>query len=657
MKFLKKVASAALAASMILGSGAANVFAADKPLVEESSYINQAYPGFGVTNFRYPMSEPLNADRGDGTGERYNPVVGTTVQDEVYMTFAVECPRCHGDAVEYTPDAYQISNPTASNEGIVSDLKVWLGGWSEESLYPAVKLSFDADNPGHTIVTFDIYQYYEVQRESGYCDFCGTYLTIPAWSGWKVNQVKLDITVKPDPNTNFTVTYTDGVENEIVFPDEGYECKYGDKTPGFTGSTERPGYTFMGWAPAVASKVTESVTYTATWTKNPEQEEFTITYTDGLGGTVFGNETHGGLHAGDKTPSFNGSTEREGYVFKGWSPALKDTVSGNETYVAVWEEKKDPQPEEPGKKESMPGIDKELFVNGNKVTNGVVDRNSEVTFKLTSNLPDALLDKYVTGWHSPDGKEENAVPEGEYVLTFHDVMDAAYTIRSGFTVKVGETPLAEGDYTVAAAEDRCSFHISMDLIALYNDGKISKDDIKAARPVTVEYTATYNPEPTTGAFKNKAWVAGTDVPDKTAEVEADLFGIKAKKIDSKTKAALAGAEFTLWKDEAKTEKVADGICDENGIVTFDNLTAGTYYLEETKAPAGYIRNTSLIEVVVNKDADEADGNVDFFVSRNVANAAAPHTGGAGTTLFTAGGAALLGAAVLVAVSKKRKQAK
>lgn len=38
MKFLKKVASAALAASMILGSGAANVLAA------ETTNITQGYP-------------------------------------------------------------------------------------------------------------------------------------------------------------------------------------------------------------------------------------------------------------------------------------------------------------------------------------------------------------------------------------------------------------------------------------------------------------------------------------------------------------------------------------------------------------------------------------------------------------------------------------
>lgn len=560
---------------------------------------------------------------------------------------------------QYVPDDYLYEVPVFSDPEVLSDwsFSIQTMSTSQLSNLPGLEFDFTAAKAGKTTVSLTYYYNYHVKYEEGNCDSCGKYSIIPSDNNWYKETVTFTVEVTQD---KYTVTYTDGVAGAIIFPDQGYEgLEEGSATPEFEGTPTREGYDFMGWAPAVSPTVTGDVTYTATWQKKeePKPEIFTITYTDGVEGEeIFADQTYE-VEKGAETPKFVGTPTREGYDFMGWAPAIAETVTGSVNYVATWQKKEEPKPDEPGKKESMPGIDKKLIVGDTEVTDGVVAKGTTVKFELNSTLPDALLDKYVTGWHSEDGSEEKAVAEGEYVLTFHDVMDAAYTDRSDFTVKVGENPLDATDYTVADAEDGCSFHISMDLIALYNAGKISKDDIKAARPVTVEYTATYNPEATTGAFKNKAWVAGTDVPENSDEVEADLFGIKAKKVDSKTNAALAGAEFTLWKDEAKTEKVADGVCGEDGVVSFDNLTAGTYYLEETKAPAGYIRNTSLIAVVVDKEADEADGNVDFFVSRDVANAAAPHTGGAGTTLFTAGGAALLGAAVLVAVSKKRKQAK
>lgn len=76
----------------------------------------------------------------------------------------------------------------------------------------------------------------------------------------------------------YTVTYTDGVSGEIVFPDRVYEdLKAGETTPPFsTDGTEpaREGYTFMGWAPAVNDKVDPEmadkngvITYIATWQK------------------------------------------------------------------------------------------------------------------------------------------------------------------------------------------------------------------------------------------------------------------------------------------------------------------------------------------------------------------------------------------------------
>ena len=65
----------------------------------------------------------------------------------------------------------------------------------------------------------------------------------------------------------YTVTYTDGVENEEVFADQVYsDLRKDSATPAFNGTPTRTGYTFAGWEPEVAETVTANATYTAKWT-------------------------------------------------------------------------------------------------------------------------------------------------------------------------------------------------------------------------------------------------------------------------------------------------------------------------------------------------------------------------------------------------------
>ena len=88
--------------------------------------------------------------------------------------------------------------------------------------------------------------------------------------------IYIDIThTAPTPEVKeFTVTYTDGVENEEVFANQVYTVKENDPTPAFEGEPTREGYVFLGWEPEVAETVTANATYTAKW----ELETYTITY-------------------------------------------------------------------------------------------------------------------------------------------------------------------------------------------------------------------------------------------------------------------------------------------------------------------------------------------------------------------------------------------
>ena len=159
------------------------------------------------------------------------------------------------------------------------------------------------------------------------------------------------ITQTVDESTTYTVTYTDGVEDEEVFADDVHEnLSSGVATPAFSGGTPtRTGYVFKGWNPEVAATVTGNATYVATWGEDKnnngiddnEETKYTVTYTDGVDGEeVFADQVYGNLLSGVATPAFEGTPTREGYVFKGWNPAVAATVTGNATYVATWGEDK-----------------------------------------------------------------------------------------------------------------------------------------------------------------------------------------------------------------------------------------------------------------------------------------------------------------------------
>ena len=151
----------------------------------------------------------------------------------------------------------------------------------------------------------------------------------------------------PDENEDkYTVTYTDGVDGEVVFADQVYDnLLSGTDTPAFNGTPTRTDYVFAGWNPEVAEKVTENATYTAQWkedknhngTPDENEDKYTVTYTDGVDGeVVFADQVYGNLLSGDATPVFRGTPTRDGYRFTGWEPAVTDTVTESVTYVAQW---------------------------------------------------------------------------------------------------------------------------------------------------------------------------------------------------------------------------------------------------------------------------------------------------------------------------------
>lgn len=73
------------------------------------------------------------------------------------------------------------------------------------------------------------------------------------------------------------------------------------------------------------------------------------------------------------------------------------------------------------------------------------------------------------------------------------------------------------------------------------------------------------------------------------------FKLNLNKIND-VKRKLEGAEFTLYKDKECTQEIMKGTTDTDGNLKFNQVEVGTYYLKETKAPAGYRKLLDSIKV-------------------------------------------------------------
>ena len=87
--------------------------------------------------------------------------------------------------------------------------------------------------------------------------------------------VLTDLTMTPEaggatPSEKFTITYTDGVDGEEIFPDQSYTAEAGQPTPAFSGTPTRTGYTFAGWDREIPGTMpAENLTIRAVWEKVP----------------------------------------------------------------------------------------------------------------------------------------------------------------------------------------------------------------------------------------------------------------------------------------------------------------------------------------------------------------------------------------------------
>lgn len=357
------------------------------------------------------------------------------------------------------------------------------------------------------------------------------------------------------------------------------------------------------------------------------------------------------------------------------------------------------------KKYDVPTVDKSVKDTDNQWGEAADwEIGSDVPFQLVGTLPTNLAD-YET-----------------YKYVFHDTLTAGLQYNGDVKVYVqnGETKteLATG-FTVApdAAATAGGGTLTVTFDNLKNITSVS-----ASSKIVVEYTAELLPGAVIGSTgnKNEVYLEYSNNPNQTGdgtpttsntpkdEVLVFTYELDVTKVDGQNnETKLANAEFVLLNsDKAKAAKVADGkfvewvavTTNEDGTVTYPEgttltsgsdgkfvivgLDAGSYYLRETKAPAGYNLLTSDISVTITATLDksettpaltslklsvkedkegatatESDGVLATgIVSTNVVNnsgAQLPETGGMGTTIFYVLGGVLVLAAVVLLVTKKR----
>lgn len=349
-----------------------------------------------------------------------------------------------------------------------------------------------------------------------------------------------------------------------------------------------------------------------------------------------------------------------------------------------------------------------VYVTGGKEIQSslvTVDGTNEVKLKTeapsitkTANTDTVSIGQVVK--YTVTGSVPDTTGYSEYVYKIHDTLSngldfvndkngtATSEGKVNVTVAFKEAGVTAGGTTPTTATlDTTNKTMSLDLSVWVRANQTNK-----GKEFTVTYYAKVNNKAVVEE-KNKAeLVYGNNPSDtittKPSEVKTPTYYLNINKYAKNDSKKLAGAKFKLYKDSVDENNVikvtgsegnyvvdpastttefvsVDSITSEGYNLHVNGLAAGTYYLVETEAPAGYNKLTDSIKVEIKKSTNEDvnawtlfnnDKNVDDKIIdvENSTGSILPSTGGMGTIAFTVV-AALLVLGVAVSFIRDRKK--
>lgn len=333
-----------------------------------------------------------------------------------------------------------------------------------------------------------------------------------------------------------------------------------------------------------------------------------------------------------------------------------------------------------------------------KETNTVNLKTEAPSITKTANTDTVSIGQVVK--YTVTGSVPDTTGYSEYVYKIHDTLSngldfvndkngtATSEGKVNVTVAFKEAGVTAGGTTPTTATlDTTNKTMSLDLSVWVRANQTNK-----GKEFTVTYYAKVNNKAVVEE-KNKAeLVYGNNPSDTTttkpSEVKTPTYYLNINKYAKNDSKKLAGAKFKLYKDSVDENNVikvtgsegnyvvdpastttefvsVDSITSEGYNLHVNGLAAGTYYLVETKAPAGYNKLTDPIKVEIKKSTNEAvnawtlfnnDKNVDDKIIdvENSTGSILPSTGGMGTIAFTVV-ATLLVLGVAVSFIRDRKK--
>lgn len=310
-------------------------------------------------------------------------------------------------------------------------------------------------------------------------------------------------------------------------------------------------------------------------------------------------------------------------------------------------------------KNKKPTVEKNIALNNdinNLVSNNSANIGDDVIFLTTINV-------------QPGAKN--------YVL--HDKMDSHLQYGGVIHVDDNLANLADtADFVVKTNEltDGCTFEISF-TEAYYKKNRDNIDSGKLTQ-INVHYGATVKDDALINVpMKNTTHLTYGDKNKETnkPETTTKTFGIPVFKYTGDD-TPLPGAEFiltTVKNDESTALKFIPKndkyrfdttgatklVSLANGHIDIEGIKAGTYYLQETKAPKGYnlLKEPKTVEIAEDGSIKVDNIPVERVDVKNNSGTVLPSTGGAGTTMiYLIGGALVLGSGVVL-VTKRRVKGK